>query len=498
MFVLNVVKKSSREVSTNVFKNEIEVRGVVQKLNGNLEVKVKRTRGSDPITELKITVYEEGGIVKTISKPKSNIELLNTEEITITSTDLSSAGLNPNVDVEKVSVIPIFGNKAGIESTNENVQVNKPEIVIQTQLEITNANIMFNDYSTNATVKLMSGDLTGLRFTFTGDTGQTYTFERTSNLPNEGETKTYNFDNSELNFFRKIQSISVKPFHQTTTGEEKISSGLIDIRSMLINGDAEKGTTGGFSPITDVSTDAYSGAYSFKRDGYTTILSNNLIPIDELRNYQLEGWFKSIGTTNSILYFGFAPYDGNKEFISRNTVNPILGTETELYESILEGQNIVKINSCKDASGNIKWISNSLYEHMAFNIKDNYEDLPNRDLSNIDIIGVTDFGSYCEVKFKTSVGKSYPAGTRVREHAWSENYIYCGAGGAIIPNTWTKYPIIASNCNVKGIRAAGSNCGYEVWWKGTKYAKVLMLANYGSGSDTNYKTVFDNIKPTYQ
>jgi hypothetical protein len=247
------------------------------------------------------------------------------------------------------------------------------------------------------------------------------------------------------------------------------------------NGDAETGDTTNFNFDT-VSSDAYTGDYSFSETSSSTVLSTDLIPIDENVGYKLSGWLKSTGAGgNSRVYFGFAPYDENKTAIMNYEVHVIGGTETTLYSDVQSSDSIVNIVDCTN------WYTLS-HARMAFNVDDSgsYSDLPNRDLSNQNIIRVEDVGDHCEIEFGTTVGKSYSAGTKVRMHVSGSGYMYSAAENSYIPSSWTYYE---SN-TLKGNLLSGA--GYSTqFWPGTKFVKVLFLANYQQ--DSTYTLLADDI-----
>ncbi|MBI5881161.1 VCBS repeat-containing protein, partial [archaeon] len=250
------------------------------------------------------------------------------------------------------------------------------------------------------------------------------------------------------------------------------------------NGDAETGTTYNWVSWSGVNnTDYRSGSYSFERIGYAQVQSSELIPIDINKKYNLTGWFRSNGTAgNSILYFGFIPYDKDGLQIGSQHVNLYTNSETTLYEDCNAAS-----NSCKIVNGS-NWATYA-YGVMAFNVDStgNYRDLPNRNITNYGLT-VTNKGSYWEVNFTGGAptsGVSAPKGTTVREHMYGSSYMYDGAVYSTVPNsTWTNYSGIVQGESLYGI-------GYGKWWRGTKYAQILMLNNYAQS--TSYKLFVDDI-----
>lgn len=248
---------------------------------------------------------------------------------------------------------------------------------------------------------------------------------------------------------------------------------------IAIDGGAESGTTANFPFQGVTGSDAHSGTYSFYQEGHHEFGSSHLIPIDLEKEYSLEGWFKSYGTDYANLFFGYFPFDENLQIIHHTLVDGIPSSQTTLYEGISESDKVVKVVN------GANWV---VWQHscMAFNIDDsgNFNDLPNRDLSNYNIIRVEDKGAYWEIEFNTNVGKTYPAGTKVRNHLSGGTYMYEAAGGSPIPTGWTKY-----SSRTKGESLYGASVGK--WWRGTRYVQILFLQNYGQGID--YKARIDDV-----
>jgi hypothetical protein len=220
------------------------------------------------------------------------------------------------------------------------------------------------------------------------------------------------------------------------------------------------------------------------------------------KQYNLEGWFKSVGSSGqSKIYFGYVPYDKDYVIIKNEEVHPILNTETTLFNDVNSSDTVVNIT---DGSG---WDKTIWHSRIAFEIDDsgNYLDLPNRELSNRlgsdSSLGIppeiVDMGDHWEVRlYDLSVGKSYPAGTKVRQHKSGGTYIYDGGSG-FVPNDWTKY----SGTTQGEMTYLGDGSGND-WRTGTKYAKIMVLPNHGQSPDSGYDLRIDDISlttipPTY-
>ncbi len=239
---------------------------------------------------------------------------------------------------------------------------------------------------------------------------------------------------------------------------------------LVDNGGAETGTMDNFVGFQGIrSSNCNTGSYCFYRNGdLENVQSVEFIEIDMAKSYTLSGEFKSTGVGDSLLYFGYVPFDEDQVQIKSEEVYTRLGTETELYDDISPTDKIIRI---KDGTN---WIAYT-HDRVAFNVDDSgqYNDLPNRELSNNNIIRVTNMQPlpYWEVEFNTNVGVSYAKDTKIREHTGAGTYIYDGAMNENVPFSWTKYGGVTSGESLR-------NTDPGKWWRGTKYAKIVFLLNH--------------------
>jgi len=253
--------------------------------------------------------------------------------------------------------------------------------------------------------------------------------------------------------------------------------------NLVKNGDAETGDLTNWQRFSKVvSEDPHSGKFCLSRQGNAMVLSREFIPIDPDKTYTLTGWFKSVGTGPSLLYLGYVPYDEKKRRISAVHVRYIPGSETSLFEACDKTDTLIKIVD------GAKW-QTMRHVRIAFEADDsgNYEDLPNRKLSTPGITKVENMGDHWEIHLKKPCAQSYAAGTKVREHMSGGAYIYNAAGNKKVPAEWTKY-----TGRIKGMAKTGM--ARRQWWRGTKYARILLLANYKQSKE--FELLADDISMT--
>lgn len=244
------------------------------------------------------------------------------------------------------------------------------------------------------------------------------------------------------------------------------------VTNLIKNGDAESGTLAHWSGFNKVASEApHAGEFCFSSTSNRQIMAAEFLPIDPDKTTTLTGWFKSAGATKSKLYFGYAPYDAEKKLIESRHVNCVPGTETTLAEACAKDDLVVKI-----AAGD-KWVL-SPNACVAFAVDDSgeYADLPNRKITNAGITKVENKGGHWEVHLKSKCGQDYPTGTKIREQVAITGFAYTAASSVFVPQEWTQYSGIINSMSKN---ASPKN----QWWPGTRYVKIIILANYGQKND---------------
>ena len=233
----------------------------------------------------------------------------------------------------------------------------------------------------------------------------------------------------------------------------------------------------------DLSADAKAIALEkqatiYEVKGTRTIKSTGFIPIKKGNIYKLSGEFKTVQGGPSKLFFGYAPYTKDKRFISVQSVNYIQGTATELVKPCKATDKIIYIKNAKNwQTKNINFIVFDIDNHG------NYIDLPNFNLSSMGVEKIAKKDNYYELTLKNPCKKSYPAGTKIREHAAGNIFIYNVAVGVLVKKKWTRFSNI--------IATDKSTVFNDKLYPKTKYVKILMLANYQTAKET---LQFRNIK----
>ena len=212
-------------------------------------------------------------------------------------------------------------------------------------------------------------------------------------------------------------------------------------------------------------------------DNKKHVTSKKFTPVKAGKKYILSGSFKSLGKAPSKVYYGFICYDKKKRQINSMHSNVIKGTATSLAKACKKGDKVLVVKANK------KWKRGNYA--VAFNVKDDFSDLPNREVV-YKISKVVPKGADIEVQLPKPLRKAYPAGTKVRLHNNSYGYyLYTAVVGNAMPKTWKSY-------NKSASLAKPGQMGWQYLRPGTAFVKVVILPNYSKKKDE--KLAFKDLK----
>lgn len=196
------------------------------------------------------------------------------------------------------------------------------------------------------------------------------------------------------------------------------------------------------------------------------VVSARSFEVDPNAVYRLSGKFRSTDPAQKTLFFGMEAMNGKGAVISSPAVFVIRGTETELVEELKKGDTTVTV---KDAS---KWDRNSNARVIAFNVKDDFGDLPNMQFSpNIRKIEQAD--GVWKITLIRPSGSDFPAATRIRQHSHGMGRIYNAAFSKKMQGEqWQEF-----SGEISGIAPSGAPANQ--WWQGTKKARIIIAGTPG-------------------
>lgn len=213
-------------------------------------------------------------------------------------------------------------------------------------------------------------------------------------------------------------------------------------------------------------------------------LFSNARPVDPTKTYTISAEIRQISGLPRNVYVGFVPLDAKGDPISVAKVSVNKGTETALSRPVKKGDKElwIKINK--------KWSSLSSVIRMssviAWNVKEDFSDLPNSNISYCGIKKVETVGNEMKVTLARPFTADVSAGTMIRCHN-DGGFMYSAGFGVPGRNDFKRF-----EGSVKGILDVGYTA--TSWPKGTKKCHILLMLNWG-GQKTG-KTEFRNVKLT--
>lgn len=225
-----------------------------------------------------------------------------------------------------------------------------------------------------------------------------------------------------------------------------------------------------------------SGDSSFELYGKypTELISSRMFPIDMDKTYVLSAWLRSLNADSpASASFGMRMYDKDKHPIVIANVCVRPGTETTLSADAAQGATELLVTK------NPEWLKTQ-YSAIAFNIQDNYQDLPNFNVSP-QVEKMVDEENQYRVILKGPLKKDYPAGTKIRLHApWGAPFYWVAQDW--IPAEWKEF-----STTMKGEAQSGTPT--DKFWKGTKYVRIFVwFGNYNRIPKQDARLLVDDIR----
>lgn len=218
---------------------------------------------------------------------------------------------------------------------------------------------------------------------------------------------------------------------------------------------------------------AKTGKNSFEiSEKSTWVYSPETVEIKPDKTYQLAVTAKSKNPQNlSNSFIGLTLLDEAKAPILRNSVNPIAGSETVLLADAKPGDTVIRV---ADAA---KWKKSMV---LALNAKSDMSDLPNRNLLTVKDAAKNGDGWDLTLAAPLKVAVTKDAAVRFHDSAGGHCYsILLGK----LPADWKEYRATISG-------QAKDGAPYGKFWPGTKYARFIIVANYGQDDAGAY---FDDV-----
>ncbi|MFA6175893.1 MAG: hypothetical protein WC765_04875 [Phycisphaerae bacterium] len=256
-------------------------------------------------------------------------------------------------------------------------------------------------------------------------------------------------------------------------------------KNLVVNGNAAAGSDNwqGCHAYTvvplEIVTGGPDGANCFEVTDHSWVNSIEHIPVDPSSQYRLTGWFKSANDMVNNVCVGLLLFDESNRPIDATSVNVLEKSETILTADAENGETVIKV---KDASAWEPLFQNKLLT-IAFDADDSggYKDLPNSKCHTVKNLEKKD--GVWEATLAKPILDSFSAKTKVRAHVTSPFCMLAFEMKNHLPD-WTEYSGVIEPM-VK------SGAPRNAFWPGTKYVRILLLANWGQNNGE--KLQFGNI-----
>ena len=192
-------------------------------------------------------------------------------------------------------------------------------------------------------------------------------------------------------------------------------------------------------------------------------IASPYIPVDPAKKYKLSGKFrlvKPLSEKPGKLKFGIQTFDLNKMPIQPENTTVINRTATTLVTPAEYGQRKVTIADGK----NWKIVPN--FSYIAFNVKDDFSDLPNRSTMAITGIKMLPDGK-AELELKEPLREFFPAGSKVRMHHRLSAFLYGGALNQALTDEFQEFSGVFSG-EQRGM-------SHNIFRKGTAFIQVVVM-----------------------
>ena len=208
------------------------------------------------------------------------------------------------------------------------------------------------------------------------------------------------------------------------------------------------------------------------------VYSKKAVKVDPSVKYRLSMDVRCPGEPVRSLFIGFVPFAKNGRLITSASINTYANSGTELAEDAKAGDTVLKL---KDAQ---KWLKTTQNSGIAFDVKDDFSDLPNYVVPLIKKGSIRKSGEVWELELVKPLAKAYPAGCKVRQHIYAGTYLYSKIVRNLNAKNWTHVSGEISGMQ-KNTRSDKS------FWPATDSVRVLIMT-----SNTSPESVLEvkNIK----
>lgn len=222
-------------------------------------------------------------------------------------------------------------------------------------------------------------------------------------------------------------------------------------------------------------------AMTFSSRTFLYSIANPYISVDPSKKYRLSGKFRLVNPPAEKagkLKFGIESYDKNKRSIQPENTTVINRTATTLVSAAEYGQRTVTIANGK------AWRIVPNFSYIAFNVKDDFSDLPNRTTVAITAVKMQPDGK-AVLELKEPLRAFYAANTKVRMHHRLSAFLYGGALNKALTGEFQE---------ISGVFTGEQrNFSHNGFRQGTAFIKVVVMLE-GNGTLEFKDVKFEEVK----
>jgi hypothetical protein len=131
VIVWNVVKpiisRGTEQIEGSIFTTQLEIQEANMYISGGGQVRIKRGTGKGEISALKFIFYDESGESVIVEEDGTMDHCILPDELETKICEFSASDVN--INVVSVSVVPMFGNNAGMEVSEDDIDDTTPGLV---------------------------------------------------------------------------------------------------------------------------------------------------------------------------------------------------------------------------------------------------------------------------------------------------------------------------------------------------------------------------------
>lgn len=262
-------------------------------------------------------------------------------------------------------------------------------------------------------------------------------------------------------------------------------------QNLVTNGTGMMGNNTNFSGFTFKKDEVKVGGGSFYTEAREDKFSDEFIPVDPSKTYQLSSWVKSKSSSGQ-QYFGHACFDIDKESIMPTNLEHGDLPTAKLVKPLKKGDTVIYLDSVANwtdpnwqylpmtGRGVLAWGYTNSNGYL-YPVK-TYSRYSQINITSVDATNNTiTLAAPWVYDNKLSSDGIFPVGHEFSRTGNGSGYNYSVLMGQYLPKTWTQYKGV--------ITGIGDINGSNVFRYGTAFIKLLFLTNYSNNDGVWYSGI---------